>query len=85
MDVAAASVDNVLAMRLIWHIGDSSTETNLFCCCMNAFFMIAQISEDSSLLFSGPYCQYNPLNCPLARDDSGAFKPCAGRLEKKPN
>ena len=37
-----------------------------------------RISEESELVFQGPYCQYNPLNCPIARDDSGQFKPCAG-------
>lgn len=40
-----------------------------------------RISDDSELMFEGPYCQYNPLNCPIARDDNGEFKPCAG--EKK--
>ncbi|XP_064385860.1 integrin beta-1-like isoform X2 [Halichondria panicea] len=40
-----------------------------------------QISQESELVFQGSYCQYNPLNCPIARDDSGQFKPCAGHGE----
>ena len=38
-----------------------------------------RISNDTDLVFQGPYCQYNPLSCPVARDDNGEFKPCAGK------
>ncbi len=42
-----------------------------------------KISQESELVFQGSYCQYNPLNCPIARDDSGQFKPCAGEENTK--
>ena len=42
-------------------------------------FFIWQTEEDPSLRYEGPYCQFNPQNCPLARDANGNFRPCAGR------
>lgn len=72
MGVAGVTVGSVYVMRYI----------KLFVTALGVVFtsvsMFLQISDDSPLVFSGAYCQYNPLNCPLARDDNGLFKPCAG-------
>ena len=35
--------------------------------------------SDSSVRYQGEYCQYDPSDCPVGRDENGDFAPCASK------